>query len=112
MPLPYLLNVPRTPEEWSVWGFSHRDQHKLVIQAIQAAGGGSLTEYPLDPISLDDFDDFLNWNQRAHNDANGVLGTQGSDLTQANLTDQNQLQAWINLHRREHENWSNALGIS
>ena len=109
--LAYLLNTPRTPQEWSIWSYAHRDQEAQIRQAIQAKYGVNLTEYPLDPIALDDFPDFLNWNQRAHNDWNGVLGTQGSDLTQASLTDANQLEAWIYLHRREHETAANILHI-
>src|ERR1700683_4059733 len=107
----YLLNTPVSPQDWSVWSYAHRDQHKQILEAIQAKFGVNLTEYPIDPIALDDFDDFLNWNQRYHNDMNGILGTQGSDLQQANLTDPSQREAWIYLHRREHENVANILHL-
>lgn len=100
--LAYLLNAPRTSEEWSVWSYAHRDQHDQIRQAIQARTGINLTEYQLDPIILDDLPDFLNNNQRTHNDMNGVLKAQGSDLSQADLTDPNQEQAWIWLHYQEH----------
>ena len=109
--LAYLLNVPTTPEEWAIWSRAHRDQHDQINQAIQNVYGINLTSYPIDPIALDDFPDFLNANQRLHNDFNGVLGTQGSDLTQADLTDTNQLEAWIYLHRREHENAADILHL-
>jgi hypothetical protein len=109
--LAYLLNTPTTPQEWSVWSYAHRDQHKQILQAIQTQYNINLAEYPLDPIALDDFADFLNWNQRAHNDFNGVLNAQGSDLQQADLTDPNQREAWIYLHRREHETAANILHL-
>jgi hypothetical protein len=100
--LAYLLNVPKTPQDWATWSWSHRDQHTQIRQAIQARFATNLTEYPLDPIVLDDFPDFLNWDQRAHNDFNGVLNTQGSDLTQLDPNDPGQLEAWIFLHYQEH----------
>lgn len=100
--LAYLLNAPRTPEEWSVWSYAHRDQHSQIRQAIQARYGVNLTEYTLDPIDLNAIPNFLNWNQRAHDDFNGVLGTQGSDLSQADLTDPNLEEAWSWLHYQEH----------
>lgn len=109
--LAYLLNVPSTSQEWETWSWAHRDQHALVRQAIQAVNDVNLPQYPLDPIAFDNFQDFLNWNARAHNDANGVLGTQGSDLTQLDPRDQNQLSAWVYLHNEEHRTWANVLHI-
>lgn len=94
-----------------MWSYAHRDQHTQARQAIQTTDGINLTEYPLDPIAFDNFQDFLNWNQRAHNDVNGVLGTQGSDLTQVDPRNENELSAWIFLHRKEHETWANILHI-
>lgn len=109
--LAYLLNSPATAEEWSIWSRAHRDQHQQINQAIQAAYGVNLTEYPIDPIVLDDFPDFLASNQKLHNDFNGILQTQGSDLSVANLNDQNERDAWIYLHRREHETAANILHL-
>lgn len=109
--LAYLLNVPVTAHDWSVFSWPHRDQHKQVLQAIQANNGINLTEYVIDPIPFDRFQDFLAANQKFHNDANGVLGTQGSDLTQVNPSDQNQLQAWIWLHYQEHRTWADILHL-
>ena len=103
--------MPHTPEEWSIWSYAHRDKHQQAAARIQTIYNENLTQYPIDPIALDDFDDFLNANPRLHNDINGVLGTQGSDLTQADLTDVNQLAAWVWLHYKEHDTWGGVLHI-
>lgn len=107
-----LLVAPRTDQDWSIWSYAHRDQHAIIRQAIQAQLGINLPEYPLDPINFDQLSQFLDWNQQAHDDFNGVLGTQSSNLQQADLKDPGQLEAWIYLHRREHETAANALKIS
>ena len=106
-----LLAVPKTPEEWAVFSYSHRDQHTQIRQAIQAQGGGNLTEYVMDPIASDEFQTFLEANQNSHNDMNGVLHLQGNDLSQLDPRDQNQLEAWIYLHFREHQAAANALHV-
>lgn len=108
--LAHLLNVPKTPEDWAVWGYAHRDQHQEIRQAIQTRFGVVQTEYPLDPIDLSNIHGFLEWNQQTHNDMNGALNTQGSDLSEVDPKDLNQLQAWIWLHYQEHITAANILG--
>lgn len=39
MSLPSLLNVPKTPEEWSRWSFTNAIEHIEIIQKIQAITG-------------------------------------------------------------------------
>lgn len=107
-----LLVPPKTQGQWSIWSFAHRDQHNIVRIAIQARTGINLNQYPLDPIPFDDIAKWLDWNQQAHDDANGVLGTQGTNLQQTDFNDPNQFEAWIYLHRREHETWANVLKVS
>jgi hypothetical protein len=112
VPLADLLNVPQTELDWRLWGFAHRDQHNIVRGAIQQQYGFNLPDYPLDPIDLDRVQDFLQWNQQAHDDVNGVLQTQASDLQFVDIKNKSQLEAWIYLHRREHETWSDKLKAS
>lgn len=106
-----LLNVPKTVEEWAVFSYAHRDQHQQIRQAIQARTGINLTEYQIDPIALDDFPTFLTANQNMHNDFNGILKTQGDDLSQLDPRDQEQLTAWVYLHFREHQAAANVLHL-
>lgn len=107
-----LLNSPNSDAEWAIWGFAHKDSHDLIRQAIQKKYGVNLDQYVLFPIDRDEIGTFLNNNQQAHDDFNGVLGTRGSDLLEVNLNDAAQKQSWIYLHYQEHYTASNALGVS
>ncbi len=109
-----LVNTPRTPEEWALWGFAHRDHHFLIQQAIQAQAGVNLPVYLLDPIPYEDSTSLDNWlasNQAAHNDMNNVLGLSGSSLDKVNLANPEETDAWIFLHRKEHEAAASVLAI-
>jgi hypothetical protein len=112
MPLANLLFVPQSSEDWSIWSFSHRDQHQLIRNAIQTKYGTNLDFYPIDPIDLTAFENFLNYNQQAHDDMNGVLGTRGSDLLQVDYKNRSELEAWVYLHYQEHYTASAALGVT
>jgi hypothetical protein len=102
MGLANLLNVPQNQSDWSLWGFAHRVHHDQIREAIQAQYNVPLQSYPIDPINLDQIQNFLDYNQQAHNDFNGVLGLRGNDLEEVNLNDRSQLQSWIYLHYQEH----------
>lgn len=112
MPLADLLNQPKSAEDWNLWGFAHRDQHLLILGGIRKKYSVSLTEYPLYPINLSAQAQWLDWNQQAHDDFNGVLGTQSSDLQQVDLSNPRLLQAWIWLHYQEHLTAAIGLGVS
>jgi hypothetical protein len=107
-----LLQVPQTEDDWRTWGFAHRDQHQLIRQAIQRQYKINLPEYQLYPVPLPDFMTWLNYNQLAHDDMNGVLQLQSSDLLSVDPRQISQLQAWIYLHRLEHESAAKKLGVS
>lgn len=113
MPLPDLINTPRSKEDWDRWGFAHRDHHHLIRQGIyeKTNGADNLFEYQLDPISPDQISEFLSRNQQSHDDFNGVLGIQGTDLEGVDFKDSKQLTAWILLHYQEHFNAAQALSI-
>lgn len=106
-----LLNVPRSDPEWAIWSFAHKQSHLAIAQAIRAQGGATLAEYQLDPIPKSDFENWLARNQEAHNDMNGALGTQSSDLLEINLEDERQLVAWVYQHFLEHQTAEQRLGI-
>lgn len=106
-----LFEVPRSETDWSRWSFSHRDSHQQIIQAIAAKGGPSLTQYILDPISMPDFQGFLERNARAHFDMNGAIGAQGAELDELDPRDTNQLVAWIYEHALEHRTAEERLGL-
>lgn len=97
-----LLETPQTKTDWDRWSLAHKFDHDIIRQAILAQGGPNLTQYQLDPIALDQPLQFLENNQASHTDMNAAIGAQGSDLQDVDLTDQRQLQAWVNLHYLEH----------
>lgn len=111
MPLVNLLNTPKNELDWSVWGWSHRDSHTKIRQAIQQQKDVNLFEYDIDPINFDDIENWLERNQRFHTDMNGALQVQGSDLQGVNLKDEKELAAWILAHFLEHQTAELALKI-
>jgi hypothetical protein len=111
MPLVNLLNVPKTDQDWAVWGFSHKDSHAKIRQAIQKQKALNLTEYVLDPINPQDVQIFLDNNAQTHKDMNAALGTQGSDLQDADLSTEEGLESWIEIHYQEHYDAETALEI-
>jgi hypothetical protein len=106
-----LLEIPKTDEDWDRWSFHHRQDHDVIWQAIRDQNKLNLPEYDLDPIAFDAWDQWLTRNEQAHEDVNGVLGTQGVDLEQLDPKDQDQLEAWVWLHYLEHQTWGTKLGV-
>ena len=106
-----LLNVPRTEQEWAIWSFAHKQSHLAITKAVAAKGGAELANYQLDPIPQDDLPNWLARNQEAHNDMNGAVGAQSSDLLDTDLKDERERQSWIWLHFLEHQTAEQKLGI-
>lgn len=71
----------------------------------------NLPDYVIDPIPHDNVKGWIENNQNLHNDMNGQLGLQGSDLQDVDFNDQKQLQSWFYLHFIEHQSAEQALGI-
>lgn len=109
--LPLLYNTPVSDNDWNTWSLSHSASHKKIIQAILAQKGIALSQYQLDPIPFNSFEDFLNNNQQAHNDMTGTLGISGADLQDVDIANESQKRAWIFLHAQEHRDVELALGV-
>ena len=105
-----LMEQPATTQEWERWSFHHRDHHTEIRQAIEKQKHANLTEYPLDPIPAD-IRLWLIWNQQTHNDMNGVLNLQGSDLEGVDFEQNQGVKEWIYNHYLEHFAAAAALGI-
>lgn len=71
----------------------------------------NLPDYVIDPIPDNDLKGWIERNQELHNDMNGQLGLQGSDLQDVDFDDQKQLQSWVYLHFIEHQSAEQTLGI-
>lgn len=110
--LALLLNMPRSGEDWARWSLHHRFSHDVIRQAIFDQMQINLPQYLLDPIPMNDTKIFLQRNASAHADMNGALGAQGSNLLDANLAEQRELQAWIYLHYLEHQTAETKLKVA
>ena len=100
--LPALENVPKDQQQWFQWGFDHRDSHNRIRAAILKTYNINLTDYQIDPIDPNNTTQFLQNNASLHGDMNSVLGLQSSDIEDANLGDERELEAWIRIHYQEH----------
>jgi len=107
-----LLNTPRTFEEWNMWSLHHRVSHDAIRDAIQNQKSINLPVYQIYPIPLDEPKWFLEQNQSAHEDMDGVLSITASNLQDIDLTNLRLLEAWVFLHYQEHRDAEERLGIS
>jgi hypothetical protein len=110
MALPDLANIPHTDEDWKFWAWHHRDSHNRIRAAILKAYGINLTDCQVEPINPNEMADFLQNNASLHADMNSVLSLQGSDLQDADLKKERELEAWIKLHVQEHYYAESKLG--
>ena len=106
-----VLNIPHTNDDWSKWSWDHRLSHNRIRAGIQTAYGINLSDYEIDPIDPQHFEDFLQNNSQLHTDMNGVLKLFGIDLLDANLSQDNQKVSWINFHFYEHFYAEAKLGV-
>lgn len=106
-----LYNVPQTELDWDRWSFSNADALNQIVSDIAAQKNVTLPTYQVWPIAFDDLDNFLDANQQAHSDFNGVLGLNGNDLLHVDLKDPNQRQSWIWLCAQEVQAACQALKI-
>lgn len=106
-----LLNEPQSNLDWQRWSLAHRTSHDKIRLAILQQNGVNLTDYQIDPINFNALDVFLQNNEQMHKDFNTVLGSQGSDLDEVDLTDPEEKKSWIYYHYLEHQTAEQALGI-
>lgn len=106
-----LFNIPTDPATLLQFSFHNRDQHELVADKIRRNTGVSIPLFPIDPIVINDFENWLYTHQAMHNSVNAALNVAGNDLTNVDPEKPEQLAAWIRLHASEHVQWGNILGI-
>jgi len=109
--LPALANIPRSPSDWQLWAFDHRDSHDRIRAAILSKFNNALADHQIEPINPNDVVTFLDNNSTLHDDMNRLLSLPGSDIQDVDFKDDKQLEAWIKLHYVEHYNAENVLGI-
>lgn len=106
-----IFNVPKTPQELSVWAFSHMANHRDIIRVIYQLGAVALPEYMLDPVDPSETGVWQYQHQQMHNDMNTLLGTSGFNLLGLDWNDENALAAWIQLNAVEHRQVSDLLRL-
>lgn len=89
----------------------HYQDHLEILEAIQKAANIKLTQYLIDPWLDADKERILEAHQQYHNDFNGILGINGSDLSEVDFTKQNEVKAWVQINFQDHMNARSALGI-
>lgn len=109
--LAQLMMVPNSPQDWAVWSLHHKLDHDEIQLACNAQLGTKSNQYCLDPIPMDQIQEWLTRNQQSHNEMNGPLGLQGTDLEDVDFNDKRQLEAWIFLHYQEHYSARSKLRI-
>ena len=107
----FLINSPTTDSEWSVWSEHHRLSHNAIRATLLSSKNIVTTEYQLDPIPRDDFQNWLQRNSQTHIEQTGALGQQSHDISDVNIQDENQKQSWIQVHWQEHQDMEQALGL-
>jgi hypothetical protein len=63
-------------------------------------------------MTREDFKHFLQNNSQLHDDMNVALGLQSNNLEDADLSQQNELLAWIQFHYQEHFDAETKAGLS
>ena len=105
-----LMNIPHSNDDWARWSWNHRLSHDRIRQAIKAKYSYNLTDFLIEPMDAKAMQDFLQNNSQLHTDMNATLQLPGINLHDANLSNQNQLEAWINYHYLEHFDAESKLG--
>ena len=99
----FLLNVPRTPQEWGEWSSMNAVSHLLIVFALQKKTPGiKLDSFALDPLPQTDTASFLLRHQIMHNQMDGQLKIGGNDFTGLNFSDPTSLEYLFRLHANEH----------
>lgn len=101
----------KDPASTETWALNHAADHQEIQQAIQAAGGPNLPIWELYPVNFRDWKAFALRHQSAHNEMNGTLGLDGTDLMDVDFNDPKQAQEWHWQHSKEHFDARAQLGI-
>jgi len=111
MPLPWIVASNPDDKELQQWAFEHWQDHLEIQQAILKQSGINLEIQVIYPLNFDDPDEWLENHQLMHNEMNGLLKLNGSDLSKVDFTNDNQRNVWIWLNGQEHRAVRQALAI-
>jgi hypothetical protein len=106
-----LFNVPTEERSLAFFATANADHHTRIAESIFAAGGTRLLVQPLDQIPLFATEVWLQKHQQMHNDLNKLLGSTGFDLSSVDFNNQREVEAFIELHAKEHYRFADETGI-
>lgn len=105
-----LYNDFTTEEEKNVWAFTNASHHQQINDAIYRLNGIALPSFLLDPMDPGN-KTWLRLHQTMHENQNAILGINGFNLLEVDLTNEKERSGWIFLQAQEHVLASNILGI-
>lgn len=106
-----LFNVPGSEPELNAWAFAHAAHHIDINARIIALGGSTVQSFVLDPINLDDLQNWLYQHQWMHQQMDAQLGISGYNLVDVDWENSDEFAGWIQLNANEHYQIANLLNI-
>ena len=110
MTLNALKNIDFAANMDFAW-FAHFQDHIEIVQAVKRKKSVKLTQYAIFPFNRENVEAILLAHQLYHDDMNGVLKLNGTDLQQVDLQDKTNIAVWTNQNFQEHYSARQALGI-
>lgn len=105
-----LLYPPPTGHGFDEWLFANWQHHLAISHAIARVKDMTIPESQIYPVNPSSFKNFLRQHQEWHDAINNALGIQGVDLSNVDLEDDKERDAWTWLHFVSHRNWAQSLG--
>ena len=111
MSLASIFQIPQTPDDLSVWSFSHAAHHRDIVRVIFQTRAKRLDEYVLDPFDPVNPQNWPALHQTMHDQMNHTLGIGGFDLTGIDWSEPKRMAAWVQAHSNEHYRVSQILNL-
>lgn len=112
MPVFDLLNDFRASTEIRErWMFAHQVDHNQIMQAVQTRFSVKLVQFQVYPFPETDPFGWLQANQSFHDDFNGFLDLDSSDLQNVDFKSDEAFLEWLQDHYNEHQAARAKLGI-
>lgn len=106
-----IYNIPANQQSLEAWSWNHMAHHRDINRRIFETQQVNLEELVLDPMTLDDMENWLYRHQTMHNAQNQRLNISGFNLLNVDWADPGQRASWIYLHALEHVKAGDQLGV-